>query len=336
MASTKNALIRYKTIDTCLQNGFRKWTLQDLIEACSDALQEYEGKEAKISKRTIQLDIQLMRSDKLGYNAPIEVYDKKYYRYAEQGFSIMNVPINDSDMAVLTETITMLKQFKDFSFFSDLTAIVQRLEDKVYSESTHQHPIIHMDKNENLKGLAFLELLYQSIVKQLVLKMEYKSFKATNVNTFSFHPYLLKEYNNRWFVLGKRQGERKLHNLALDRIEAIDYDLETEYLPSDFDRDAYYSNTIGVTVHAADQVEEIHLKFSKIHAPYVETKPLHHSQRILKRLEDGAIEIAIDVHYNFELVRVLLGFGAGLTVLKPLSLKRTIKRSIAASLKNYD
>jgi hypothetical protein len=75
MASNKNALIRYKTIDYCLRNKFKKWTLDDLIEACSDALYEYEGKDVNVSKRTIQLDIQLMRSDKLGYNAPIEVYE---------------------------------------------------------------------------------------------------------------------------------------------------------------------------------------------------------------------------------------------------------------------
>ena len=79
MAVNKNALIRYKTIDKCLQNHFRKWTLDDLIEACSNALYEYEGKDVDVSKRTVQLDLQMMRSDKLGYNAPIEVYDRKYY-----------------------------------------------------------------------------------------------------------------------------------------------------------------------------------------------------------------------------------------------------------------
>ncbi|MFT5025011.1 MAG: hypothetical protein ACI9L7_000949, partial [Candidatus Azotimanducaceae bacterium] len=71
MAQNKNALIRYKTIDKCLQNHYKDWTLDDLIGACSDALYEYEGQDINVSKRTVQLDIQLMRSDKLGYNAPI-------------------------------------------------------------------------------------------------------------------------------------------------------------------------------------------------------------------------------------------------------------------------
>ena len=83
MPANKNALIRYNTIDKCLRNRYRKWTIDDLVDACSDALYEMEGIAKGISIRTVQGDIQLMRSDKLGYNAPIEVYDNKYYRYAD-------------------------------------------------------------------------------------------------------------------------------------------------------------------------------------------------------------------------------------------------------------
>jgi len=178
MAINKNALIRYKTIDKCLQNHYRQWTLDDLIEACSEALNEYEGREINVSKRTIQLDIQMMRSDKLGYNAPIEVYQRKYYKYAEEDFSITDIPITETDMSVLSETVEMLKQFKDFSLFSELGGIIQRLEDKVYTEKTKQSSIIHLDKNENLKGLEHLDTLYQAILKKIVLKITYKSFKA--------------------------------------------------------------------------------------------------------------------------------------------------------------
>lgn len=102
MSLNKNALIRYKTIDKCLQNHYRNWTLEDLIDACSDALYELEGHDVNVSKRTVQLDIQMMRSDKLGYNAPIEVYDKKFYRYSEPDFSITDIPLTENDMNVET------------------------------------------------------------------------------------------------------------------------------------------------------------------------------------------------------------------------------------------
>ncbi len=131
MPQNKNALIRYKTIDKCLQNKYRQWCLTDLIDACTAALYEYEGRKVNVSKRTVQLDIQMMRSDKLGYNAPIVVYDRKFYRYEDDNYSITNIPIGEQDMQVLSESLEMLKQFKDFSLFQDLGGIIQRLEDQV-------------------------------------------------------------------------------------------------------------------------------------------------------------------------------------------------------------
>ena len=102
MPVSRNALIRYKTIDTCLRNRFRKWTLEDLVDACSDALYEYEGIDKGISKRTVQMDIQLMRSEKLGYNAPIVVKDHKYYTYEDPEYSITQTPLNEQDLKNLS------------------------------------------------------------------------------------------------------------------------------------------------------------------------------------------------------------------------------------------
>lgn len=108
MPANKNALIRYKTIDRCLRNRYRRWTLDDLVEACSDALYELEGVLRGVSVRTIQSDIQMMRSDKLGYNAPIEVYDGKYYRYAEADYSISESPLSIDMCELLTLAVERL------------------------------------------------------------------------------------------------------------------------------------------------------------------------------------------------------------------------------------
>ena len=97
MPANKNALIRYKTIDRCLRNRFRLWTIDDLTEACSEALYEMEGITKGVSVRTVQGDLQIMRSDKLGYNAPIEVFDKIYYRYADPNYSINEMPLTEED-----------------------------------------------------------------------------------------------------------------------------------------------------------------------------------------------------------------------------------------------
>nr|BFF37643.1 hypothetical protein BACT7_25050 [Tenacibaculum mesophilum] len=242
MASNKNALIRYKTIDQCLRNTMRTWTLNDLIDACSDALYEYEGKDIYVSKRTVQLDIQLMRSDKLGYNAPIEVYQRKYYRYAEEGYSIMNIPVTENDVKVMNDAIQVLRQFKDFSLFKEMDGVLQRLEDSVYSSQKNNRAIIHLDKNEQLKGLLFIDPLYNAIQQKKVLKVNYQSFKAEKASTITLHPQLLKEFNNRWFLLALVKGKET--TLALDRINSVMEVENTTYIDKAINGDVYYKDVL--------------------------------------------------------------------------------------------
>ena len=108
MPANKNALIRYKTIDRCLRNRYRRWTLDDLVDACCDALYDMEGITKGVCARTVQMDIQIMRSDKLGYNAPIVVYDKIYYTYADPDYSITEMPLSIDDCKLIKEAITLL------------------------------------------------------------------------------------------------------------------------------------------------------------------------------------------------------------------------------------
>ena len=113
MPANKNALIRYKTLDNCLRNRYRRWTLDDLVEACCDALYDMEGITKGVCARTVQMDIQIMRSDKLGYNAPIEVYDRIYYRYADPDYSITEMPLSIEDCKLIKEAIILLEKKKD-------------------------------------------------------------------------------------------------------------------------------------------------------------------------------------------------------------------------------
>ncbi len=316
-------MIRYRTIDKCLQNTYRQWSLEDLIQACSEALYEFEGKDVQVSKRTVQLDLQLMRSDKLGYNAPIKVYQKKYYTYADPDFSITNIPLTKLDMDVLMESVEMLKQFRKFSLFDELNGIILKLEDKIYYETENRKPIIHLDKNENLKGLEHIDILYQAIQKKIVLKLTYQSFTANSPNTFPFHGFILKEFNNRWFLIGKKDGVGRIQTLALDRIRKVDVDLTEDYINEDFDPDSFYKDTYGVTVMSPAQLIEIEMI---INAPYVLTKPFHHSQKLIEEYQDGRIKITLRVHHNFEIEKALFAMADSVEILKPITLRNRFQK----------
>ena len=308
MPVSKNALIRYKTIDRCLRNRYRRWTLEDLIEACSEALYEYEGRDEGVSRRTIQLDIQMMRSEKLGYNAPIKVVDNKYYIYENPNYSITESPLSPQDVEKMGEAVKVLRQLSGFQEFSGMEDIMGRLEDLVNMAKEKTHPVIFFDKNDRLKGLEFIEPLHNAILAKHPLKITYQSFKALSPNSFVFHPYALKEFNNRWFVYGHKPRVSYVMNLALDRIVSMEEAPDEIFVEStDFTGDA----------------------------PYIKTKPIHSSQETIEANEDGSAVFEINVIINRELVRLLFGYAEGLKILSPRKLQYMMEKHFRLGLENY-
>ncbi len=320
MAQNKNALLRYRTIDRCLRNSARRWTLQDLVDACSRALYEYEGKQDLVSTRTLQLDIQVMRSDRLGYEAPIEVYDKKYYRYADPDYSISSRPLSQHDIDVLNRTIDLLRQYDEFDRFHDMADVVSRLQDKVAS-ANRRRPIVDFERNPNLKGLEHLNPLYDIISKRQTICINYRSFNARKPAPFILFPYLLKEYRNRWFLFGSRVDDMKLFNLALDRIVDFHPCPEIPYKENPGFGEDFFDDVIGVTKHSQLKKEKIVVWASNSQASYILTKPFHSSQRVIdKDKTDGSMTFELEVIVNRELITQLLGYADGIKILAPTSL----------------
>jgi predicted DNA-binding transcriptional regulator YafY len=334
MSINKNALIRYKTIDACLQNRYRKWTLENLVDACSDTLYDYEGIKKGVSLRTVQMDIQLMRSEKLGYNAPIIVVDKKYYTYEDPKYTITNIPLTAQDLSKLNEVVIILQQFKGFSHFQEVDGMIGRLQHKIFTGKHRQSAIIDFEKNENLVGLEHLSPLYEAISNKKVLMMEYQSFKAREGQKFAFHPQLLKEYRNRWFVLGYREGFNDTQILALDRIRGFEHLPKSTYIDSGLDA-SFFEDMIGVTKYAGMRSINVIFLADKATTPYILTKPLHPSQEITEEREEGTV-FQLTVLWNFELERELLGFGEKIEVLAPQSLRNTIRGRLYRGLEKYN
>lgn len=339
MPANKNALLRYKTIDNCLRNRSREWTLDDLIEACSYALYEYTGKDEYISRRTIQLDIQKMRSSELGYEAPIEVYDRRYYRYSDPDFSITNTPLSESDLRQMGEAVGILKQLSGFAGFAGMEDIVGRLEDHLCAVRHERRPAIYFDSNKRLKGLQFITPLYDAIVARTPVLISYQSFKATAGHDIHFSPYILKEYNNRWFVFGRGDRDRSVSNLALDRIISVSPDSGARFIDGGkFDPDTWFDDIVGVTKGKGMSMKRERVRFwvAPYWVPYIETKPIHRSQFVVERNEDGSAIFQLDVIPNFELEKALLEYSDGIRVISPAGLREQVRSRLANGARQYE
>ena len=334
MPANRNALLRYRTIDRCLRNRARRWTLDDLIAAVSDALYEYEGRDVDISRRTVQLDLQAMRSDKLGYRAPIEVYERKYYRYADPDYAITDSPLSEQDLSRLREVVDTLRQFSGFRQMESFGGIVGRLRDQLGQGRTGGRRIIDFEHNEGLRGLHWVDPLYEIIAAEHRCEIGYQSFRTREARTYLLEPHFLKESRNRFFVLGYLAGGGRLMILALDRITAVrDTEQGFERRPG-LEPDTFFRHTIGVSV--TDQPPlDIRIRLSNARAPYVLTKPLHHTQRQVGR-HDRYVEIALEVQHTFELESELLALGEDAQVVSPPSLRRRMRQLTRAAAAGYE
>ena len=334
MPLNRNTLMRLRTIDACLCRRQRRWTLEDLRTACEAALYEYEGI-TSVSKRTIQRDIELMRSGKLGYNAPIIVMENRYYTYEDPDFSITQLPLSKQDISELSAAMEIIRHYGGFRDMAGQEDILARIQDKIQSSESHRQ-VVFIDTNNRLKGLDFLSVLYDHIIRKDAIEVIYQSFKARRPTCLFISPYLLKEYNNRWFLVGYNHKKHDIQTIALDRIFKVVRSSRTPYKENTFfEPEQYLDDMVGVTRDIDSSPQEITIIIDSDQAPYVLTKPIHHSQQLIRENNDGSIVIMLNVIPNHELERVILGYGRHIEVVSPPEIRRHIANHVKTSASFY-
>lgn len=200
--------------------------------------------------------------------------------------------------------------------------------------TTSNEPIVGFDENIDLKGRNFFATLFSAISNKQVLEISYKNFKHDIVQEYIVHPYYLKQFNGRWFLIGHSDNIGKLSVFAFDRIVSTKSN-NRDYIPNTtYNFNEYFDDMIGVTKPNEASLEVVHLWISAQRWPYVKTKPLHGSQRVVSKDEYG-VTIQIEVYLNRELEQLILSFGKDIKVLSPRILQEKIHSNIIENLSNY-
>jgi predicted DNA-binding transcriptional regulator YafY len=336
MAINKHQIIRYNRLDRCFKNFGREYSFEDLLEAVNEAIVEHDSTSSGVQTRTLREDIKFMRSES-GYNAPIETIKGSnginYYRYDDKKFSINNSPLNDTEAQQLKNAVSILQRFEGSPEFEWVNELGPLLNDK-FSLKNQDKKVMSLESNIDYKGYDYITPLFNAIINKTVLKINYEPFGKDSYK-ITFHPYFLKQYNNRWFVFGYNEFNQNAQwNLALDRINGSLEKITNKYIEDKTDWTEFFDDIIGVSKFINKEVEEVKLLFHKDQAPYIETKPLHWSQKT-KHLEDGSLEIRIKVMLNYELEMRIFSFGEKVKVLAPDLLVSNIKERIQKQLNNY-
>lgn len=323
----KNAIMRYKILDSLLSNRNRYYSISELLKKVNDAL-ELDGMEP-VSRRCIEKDLNTLEC--APYEAAIErvwYYRKKCIRYAEEGFSIFVKKLSDDEENLLSEVLNTIGQFDGIDNFEWLDGLKKRLNIKDHRR------IIEFDSNPYLSGRKLIGSLFTAISNKQVIALKYHPFKKPEINEVVVYPYLLKEYNKRWFLIaGVKDGT--IRNFALDRIDDFKPMPHIDYIEPDEDFESRFDDIVGVTLFKDKPTEDILLWVNEEGYQYVKTKPLHGSQRDVKGEEDKAVRerypalqggrfFRLQCILNYELEQLLMSKMNQLVVLEPATLKDSL------------
>ena len=339
MPANKYALLRYRIIDKCIRNKYKPYpTKEDLRTACEESLYGSGGE--RISESTIEKDLWAMRYEgDLGYYAPIRFSKRdRGYFYEDENYSIDSIPLNDDDVDALKFAATTLYQFKDIDVFRQFDFAIEKIFDRLNItpnvEDEAVTRFVQFETVPQVGGSEYLGTLLQCIKEGKEISFDYQPFQKREISTYNLDPYLLKEYRNRWYLIGYHQSREAFLTFGLDRIRRVDPTEESFQTQDGFDPDKYFKHSIGITAQNDQEPVDVVLAFSPMQGKYIKSQPLHGSQKLLMDTEKE-VRISLHVLPTIELEMQILGYGPGVQVLEPPFLREKIRKQIVSTLDQY-
>ncbi len=337
MPTNKNAFLRIKILDGLLSESVvRRYTMNDLTRLCNEQL-EVSG-ERHVGRRCLEKDIEFIQQQ-FGLIERERSGKSTILRYTNQTDSIFNQGISTSERKLLQAVSRIVGQMdgvEGFEFFDRL---------KETLDITNQ-PLIIFDRNEDLKNRDLLPKLINFIENKKAIKFDYHPIHNKKSNVVELYPQLLKQYNARWFLFGLAMDKKKILTFSLEQIENVQ-NSSKKFEPCTIDWNEYFDDMIGVTRKDGETTQEIIFWASKRECAYLEGKPIHSSQKLLKKSrtaelqknysvpEDDGKFFSIKCIVNFELKREMASKFGERIVLEPPSLRKEIINDVNTMLNRY-
>jgi predicted DNA-binding transcriptional regulator YafY len=339
MPANKYALLRYRIIDRCLTNKGKAYpTREDLRSACEDALYGSGGE--NISLSTIDKDIWAMKNEgELGYYAPIQ-FSREHggYFYTDPNYNISEISLGDEDLEAIRFAAAILDQFRHVPILKQYENAIEKIINRVnitpHPDDEVLEKYIQFEKSTVSKGNEFLGPLLEAVRAQKTIRIKYRKFSDDNVKEYELHPYLLKEYHNRWYLIALETASKGIRTFGLERIENMEIAERKFSIDKSFNADLFFKHSIGIT-EKAGKPHQVVLRFDPVPGKFLLTQPIHPSQTTVKQNKDE-IHIGLNVLITPELISFILSYGQQVQVLKPAQLVKEIASKLTEAAEQYE
>lgn len=347
MPTNKNAIKRYRYLDTLLSSRVKNYTRQELTDFVNSHI------DIPVTKRCIEKDL-IDIQDEWAIDYDENVYDgKKYIHYADPSFSIFNKELTQEERTLLKSVLDTLGQFDGLPNFEWLERMRLKLSKggksamSVGEFENEGNKIIEFATNYYLKNSNMIAGLFQCIADKQVICIEYQPYYCEESFKVEVSPYRLKQYNNRWYLLCCRMSDVRFSNYPLDRLVSYEKLGGINYVPCPIDIEEHFDDIIGVTFIPNEPIQTVVFAGSPKEIQYIITKPLHWTQ---KRPEEERqkelharypnvpsdwIFLTIECKWNFELITTLYSFGERIIVLSPEKVVNDIRTKLTQMYQLY-
>lgn len=337
MPANKNAVVRYKYLDELLSDKYHYYDIHDLTERINNSL-ERNGY-LPVVQRTVEKDIEFLTYSP--FYAPIvhvQRGGRSIIKYERAGYSIFTKELSNEEKSLLAEVLNTIGQFEGLDNFAWLDGL------KSLVGAQEQSTVISFSSNP-MTNSNLLGKLFSAISNNQVIELTYHKFNEDS-KTIKVHPYLLKQYNNRWFLICAADIDEFILTFSLDRIDSINECLGDKFKKCPINLKKRFEYVVGVTVSNDSPIENIVIWVSDNGYNYIKSKPIHVSQTLIS--EEGCKDyrkdnpqliggrfLQLKCVVNTELVQLIMSYTDEIVVLSPDGLKNAIIEKILGQNRNY-
>jgi predicted DNA-binding transcriptional regulator YafY len=316
MPVNKSAFRRYKIIDLMLRNKMRKYpTMNEIIEECRDKLKVDPAVD------TIQKDIAQMRlSPPYGFDAPI-LYNrlKGGYEYTDPDYSLSGISLSDLDIDAIKESIDVIQSIGGSRMSEKFNSAMEKILSTVLEEfpgGKNKLPFLQTMNPPKSRGFEHFDLFYTACRSKIPVSFVHYSYNKNTFSAITLHPFLIKEFENKWYILGYSEKHKEVRTFGMDRV-FDPFQLKKPFIAVDrTELDSLAKDYYGVFPIPNKKKQRIKLKVSSLATNYFQAYPLHESQ-IIKKQSDGYSYIRFELIPTIELTRLFLSHGRHVKIMEP-------------------
>ena len=315
----------------------RQWLLiQRLARSRAGAGLDELSEELGCVRRTVYRDLDALMY--AGFPVTSEKRDgKAYYRFLDS-FEMGQVPFTPDELLALAFSEDLLGTLEGTVFHDSIRAALTKIraglgpELSGYLERLSEGFRVLPGPHKRYEAFRdTIRLLNEGVLENRTVEVRYRTGRTGEEATRRVDPYKVWYHAGALYVIGLDHRSGEIRTFSIDRIQAIESTGDAFDVPDDFDFDVYTSSSFGVV---ADPAVPVRIRFSPDWCTYVTEREWHASQST-KWLDDGRLELSMEVGATQELANWILSFGAGAEVVEPTSLRDEVLASLKAALANY-